>query len=90
VFAVALFEAGMWLHPSDKIDLELGLRAGYAYIHLGYGAQVNALAVEPVVAINYKLGPRRALRFEPFVMTAYHSGLTQAVFGPQVGYVWTL
>jgi hypothetical protein len=87
LYADGVVEAGVWLHPSRKVDFELGWRAGYSYIHLKYGAHVHALMIENVLALELPRGGY-AIRVEPLVFTAYHSGPWQVAIGARAGVGW--
>jgi hypothetical protein len=83
-FAEGFGELGMWLHPSEKLDLLLAWRLGRAHFAI-FDMPVNATMGTPVIELRYRLRPRLAIVVEPFETTGYYHGLWEIVIGPQLG-----
>lgn len=82
-------EVGIWLHASNRIDMLLGWRTGYASMDFVF-ARINALELEPVAELAYHLTPKVDLRFAPAAVSIYRSGMWQVVAGPELGLAWWL
>jgi hypothetical protein len=84
-----LVEAGVWIHPSKRLDVLLGWRVGHAWFDFSY-AHVHAAAFQPVALIAVRLAPRLDLQVEPFTANLYLSGIWQITTGGQLGLAWWL
>jgi len=82
-------EVGVWLHPSHHLDLLLAWRVGHAYFDFPF-ANVHALVLAPVVALDYRISRALAIRMVPFAINAYYSGLWQGIVSPEVGVAWRI
>ena len=89
VITEQLLEAGVWLHPSKRLDVLLGWRIGHAWFDFSY-AHVHAAAFQPVALIAIRVAPRLDVQVQPFVANMYLSGMWQVTTGGEVGIAWWL
>lgn len=82
-----LVEAGVRLHPSPRLGVILGWRAGLAGIDFGF-AYSHVTDIEPMADLVVPVAHALELRIEPLSVDLYRSSTWQITFGAQVGVTW--
>jgi hypothetical protein len=85
-FAEAMADAGAWLHASERLDVLIGWRVGYAHFNIR-GVPVGAVAGEFVADLRFRVRSNLDVRFAPVVPTFYFSQGWHLMIGPELGAV---
>jgi hypothetical protein len=69
-------QAGLVLHPSERVDFLMAWRLGYAYFSLTTAADdlgIHTLTFEPILRIDYQVRDDLEITLAPFVLSGFWS-----------------